>query len=212
LALRAYIEKILVEFYNSDAVAAYPRDPNDANSYVSGVVCIRVIPTQSVFLFKFSKTIVLPVRDYILRGLEIPVYERIARRLYHPHLLPLHAQLVGLRILSEAESTSTYVDSPFTTVFAMTHGMFSLDRNTDLYVNSLLNVQREMDDLLLSCADTHAVSDAEAKLKLTTFRRTILELRRDHQKVLAKDFKKQLREVKSSKRTKRLISQSADQQ
>jgi len=111
------------------------------NSYVSGVVCIRVVPTSTVFLFKCSKTIVLPVEDFVLRGMEEPIYVRIAKRLYHPGLLPLHAQLVGLRVLSEAESTSTIVDSPFTTVFAMTHGMFISDRNTDLYVKALANVQ-----------------------------------------------------------------------
>lgn len=192
-ALRSEIEKTIVQFYNSGVVAAYPCDPNDLNSYVSGVVCIRVVPAQSVFLFKFSKTIVLPVRDFVLRGLEVPIYERIVKRLYHPNILPLHAQLVGLRLLSEAESTSTLVDSPFTTVFAMTHGMFTSDRSTDLYVKALANVQREMDDLLLICADTHAVSDVEARDKLRVFQRTILELRRGHQKLLDHDFKKQLR-------------------
>lgn len=192
--LRAEIETALVEFYESKAVLTYTRDLKDSDGYVQGVICIRVVPTETVFLFKFSKTIVLPVRDYVLRGMEVPIYERIAKRLYHPHIFPLHAQLVGLRVLSEAESTSTAVDSPFTTVFAMTHGMFTHDRNTDLYVKALANIQREMDDLLLACADTHAVSDAETKVKLRTFHRTILELRRDHQRTLAKDFKKYMRD------------------
>jgi hypothetical protein len=193
--LRAEIEKTIVEFYQSPAVVAYPRDPSDPNSYVSGVICIRVVPDKNVFLFKFSRTIVLPVFDFVLRGLEVPIYERIAQRLYHPGVLPLHAQLIGLRILSEAESTSTVVDSPFRTVFAMTHGMFGLDRNTDLYLKTLANVLRAMDELLLVCTDTHAVSDTDAKAKLLDFRRTILELRRDHRKTLDRDFRKQLREM-----------------
>lgn len=197
-ALRVEIESALVKFYESEPVKAYPRATDDPNSYVSGVVCIRVVPTSTVFLFKCSKTIVLPVEDFVLRGMEEPIYVRIAKRLYHPGLLPLHAQLVGLRVLSEAESTSTIVDSPFTTVFAMTHGMFISDRNTDLYVKALANVQHEMDDLLLACADTHAVSDAEARVTLKAFYRTVLELRRDHQRLLERDFKKQLRDVTPS--------------
>lgn len=196
--LRSEIENALVEFYESNAVVAYTRDLKDSDSYVSGVICIRVVPTETVFLFKFSKTIVLPVKDYILRGMEVPIYERIARRLYHPDLLPLHAQLIGLRVLSEAESTSTAVDSPFTTVFAMTHGMFTSDSNIDLYVKALANVQREMDDLLVACADTHAVVDAEARAKLKTFQRTILRLRRDHKKTLWNIFVKELRKSKPS--------------
>jgi hypothetical protein len=191
--LRIEIETALVEFYESKAVLTYTRDLRDSDSYVSGVICIRVVPIEAVFLFKFSKTIVLPVKDYVLRGMEVPIYERIAKRLYHPDLLPLHAQLVGLRVLSEAELTSTAVDSAFTTVFAMTHGMFTSDCNTELYVRALANVQREMDDLLLACADTHAVSNAEAGVKLRAFHRTILELRRDHKSTIAKDFEKYMR-------------------
>jgi hypothetical protein len=193
--LRSEIEKTIVQFYKSDPVVAYPRDLNDPNSYVSGVVCIRVVPDKKVFLFGFSKTIVLPVKTFILRGLEIPIYASLAKRLYQPNLLPLHAQLVGLRVLSEAQSTSTLVDSPFITVFAMTHGMFALNRNTDLYLKALSRIQCEMDDLLLACADTHAVSQEEARAKLRTFNRNILELRRDHHRTLAKEFKKYMREA-----------------
>jgi hypothetical protein len=205
LELQQEIQKSVVQFYSSDAVKAYPCDLNDLNSYVSGVICIRVVPTETVFLFKFSKTIVLPVRDFVLRGWEGPIYDRIVKRLFRPLILPLHAQLVGLRTLSEAESTSTAVDSPFTTVFAMTHGMFTSNRSTDLYVQALANVQREMDDLLLICADTHAVPDAEARARLKAFQQTILVLRRDHQKLLDRDFKKDLRGVtpSTSRRSKR---------
>lgn len=198
--IRIEIESSLVKFYGSESVKAYPRSMDDTNSHVSGVVCIRVVPDSTVFLFKFSRTIVLPVQDFVLRGMEEPIYVRIAKRLYHPHLLPLHAQLIGLRVLSEAESTSTIVDSPFTTVFAMTHGMFTSNGNTDTYVKALANVQREMDDLLLACADTHAVSNAEAKVRLTKFQKTILGLRRDHQKQLERDFNRQLGRRKTGER------------
>lgn len=196
--LRTEIEKTIVKFYQSDPVANYPRDLNDPNSYVSGVICIRVVPEKNVFLFKFSKTIVLPVRTFVLRGLDIPIYASLAKRLYHPNLLPLHAQLVGLRVLSEAQSTSTLVDSPFTTVFAMKPAMFALDRNTDLYLKALANVQCELDGLLLSCADTHAVSDADARASLKAFQKTILELRRDHHRSLQREFEKEMRDIKQS--------------
>lgn len=191
--LRSEIQSAIVEFYKSDPIANYPRDLGDPNSYVSGVVCVRVVPEKSVFLFRFSKTIVLPVKTFVLRGLEIPVYASLAKRLYRPNILPLHAQLVGLRVLSEAQSTSTLVDSPFTTVFAMTHGMFASNRNTDLYLKALSNVQREMDDLLLTCADTYAVSQVEAKIRLSAFQRTIHELRREHHRELQRNFEKELR-------------------
>jgi hypothetical protein len=206
VGLQHEIENTLVRFYGSAPVVAYPHDPADANSYVSGVVCIRVVPTSTIFLFKFSKTIVLPVRDFVLRGLEVPIYQHIAARLYHDMLLPLHAQLIGLRLLSEAKSTSTIVDGPFTTIFAMTPGMFALDRNTDLYVTALGNVQHAMDDLLLTCADTHAVSDAEARDRLKAFRRTIIELRRDHHRSLQREFEKEMREIMPSvsRRSKRV--------
>ncbi len=195
LELRSEIEKTIVRFYESDPVVAYPRDLNETNSYVSGVICIRVVPEKTVFLFRFSKTIVLSVKTFALRGFDIPIYASIVKRLYQPNILPLHAQLVGLRVLSEAQSTSTLVDGPFTTVFAMTHGMFASNRNTDLYLKVLANVQREMDDLLLACTDTHAVSDSEARMNLKAFQRTILELRRDHHKLLQRDFKKELRDI-----------------
>jgi hypothetical protein len=198
IELRAEIETAIVQFYSSDPVANYPRDLNDPNSYVSGVICIRVVPKEAVFLFRFSKTIVLPVRTFVLRGLEIPVYASLAKRLYRPNILPLHAQLVGLRVLSEAQSTSTLVDSPFTTVFAMTHGMFASNRNTDLYLKALSNVQREMDDLLLACADTHAVSKEEARTSLKAFQRTIEELRQEHHKALQRDFAKETRGIMRS--------------
>jgi hypothetical protein len=182
------------QFYASPSYAVYPSpDPHDPNLHVSGVVCVRVVALAKVFLFKFSKTIVLPVKDYVLRGLDVPTYDRIVKRTYRPHPLPLHAQLLGLQVLSEAAATSAVVDGPFTTVFAMTHGMFASDRQTALYVQTLARVQQAMDDLLLVCTDTHAVSDAEAKERLRGFSRTILDLRREGKKQLDRDFRKYLK-------------------
>ena len=95
--------------------------------------------------------------------------------------------------MSEAASTSTYVDEPFTTVFAMTHGMFPSDRCTPMYVQTLIRVQQEMDDLLIACADTHAITDADARKRLKVFNRTILDLRKEHKKNLFQDFKQEMK-------------------
>lgn len=191
LSLQQHLQSVLSAFYASPTIKSYPLDPNDANSYVSGIVCVRVVPLQKVFLFKFSKTVVLPVRDFVLRGFEAPIYSRVVKRLYPTPLLPLHAQLVGLRVLSEAASTSTAVDAPFTTVFAMTHGMFESSRNHDLYLKALANTESAMNQALIACVDTHAVSDTQARDTLKELTCQILGFRREHKRALKIDFKKQ---------------------
>lgn len=190
LSIQTHIQKVLTDFYDSPEVKSYPLDPADANSYVSGVICVRVVPLAKVFLYRFSKTIALPVKDFALRGFEAPIYHRIVKRLYQTPMLPLHAQLVGLRVLSEAASTSSYVDDPFTTVFAMTHNMFTHNRSTPTYVRMLTKVQQEMDDLLIYCADTHAVSDSHARKGLRIFNKMIFHLRHEHKRQLDQEFRK----------------------
>ena len=190
LSLQDHIQTVLVDFYESPVVKAYPLNPSDPNSQVSGVVCIRVIPAQKVFLFQFSGTIALPVSDFVLKGLEAPIYSRVVKRLYPTPLLPLHAQLVGLRVLSEAAATSSVVDSPFTTVFAMTHGMFEHSRNHDLYLKALAHADEVMNTTLLACVDTHAVSDKDARSSLKALTTAILKCRRDHKRALSRDSKR----------------------
>lgn len=188
LSLQRELQKILVDFYKSPAVRNYPADPTDPNSYVSGVVCIRVMPLSKVFLFKFSKTIVLPVKDFVLRGMEEPIYQHIAQRLYRRDLLPLQARLLGLHLLTEAASTSNQIGPPMRVVAMLEVGVFADDRDAPAYVRAVANIQAAMDDLLLACADTHAVSDAEARKRLRIFSSTIIRLLKEH----TKDHKREL--------------------
>lgn len=189
-SLQDHIQNVLVDFYDSPAIRAYPRHPNDANSTVSGIVCVRVIPTKSIFLFQFSGTIALPLKTFALKGVEGPIYSRLVQHLYPEPMLPLHAQLVGLRVLNEARTTSTAVDEPFTTVFAMTHGMFAFSRNHDLYLKALANTESAMRAALIACVDTHAVNDNEARKTLKALTNDILKFRREHKRALKIDFEK----------------------
>ena len=195
LSLQKVLAKTLVDFYDSPEIAAYPRDTTDPNSFVSGVVCIRVVPISKVFLFKFSRTVVLPVKDYVLRGMEEPIYSHIVKRLYRPGILPLQARLLGLHVMSEAASTSNQIDHPMRVVFAMTHGMFSDDSETDHYLQALSGVQRAMDDVLIACADTHAVKDHEVRQMLKLFGQRIVKARREFARGHTQRFKEAMRPV-----------------
>jgi hypothetical protein len=201
VTLKKEIQKIFTEFYESSAVKAYALDPNDPNAAVSGVVCIRVAPLGAVFLFKFSKTIVLPVKDFVLRGIEEPIYHHIGQRLYRPNLLPLQARLLGLHLFTEAGLTSNQIGGPTRVVFATRSGMYADDRNTALYASTVTMVQRAMDDVLLACADTSAVSAADVKAQLRTLGRTIQELRAQHVKQLDNQSKKDLKSWGLTKRS-----------
>jgi hypothetical protein len=197
-ALRAEIERTLVDFYETPAIKNYPIDPSDPNSYVSGVICVRIRKLEKVLLFKFSKTIALPVTTYVLRGMEVPIYDHIIQRLYRRDILPLQAQLLGIHLLTQASQTSTHVGEPFSVVYAMTHGMFADDREDErrLLIESLTRTQRAMDDLLLMCTETRVISDFSVKHQLKMFRRQIMELRKDQTKKQRELFKRYLHGTK----------------
>jgi hypothetical protein len=186
--LQKEIQTILTAFYASEPIKAYPVDWNDANTAVSGVICIRVIRSSSVFLFRFSKTVVLPVRDFVLRGIEEPIYQHIAKRLYRPTLNVLQAELLGIHLLTEAGSTSTQIGGETRVVFAMLHGMYAEERSEalKLYEEGVANVERVMDDLFLECADTQTVSDARLRVRLKEFIRTIRKVREERGVRIAK--------------------------
>jgi len=178
-------------------VKAYPVDASDPNAFVSGVICIWVSSLEKVFLFKFSKTIVLPVTDFVLRGMEAPIYQHIAQRLYRPNIIPLQAQLLSLYLLTQASKTSTVIGEPFSIVYAMARGMFIDDRRgeLDLLTNSLVKVQQAMDDLLLICTDTNAATDGEVKRKLREFQQQIMGLRKEQARRQDQLFTKRLRSL-----------------
>jgi hypothetical protein len=71
--------------------------------------------------------------------------------------------------MSLASNTSAVVGEPFQTVFAMTHGMFGSDHDTDRYLEILDDVQAAMDGVLLSCADVHAVDQSEFNTLVRAF-------------------------------------------
>ena len=151
------------------------------------MICIRVIQSSKVFLFKFSKTVVLPVKDFVLRGMEEPIYQHIARRLYRPDLNIQQAQLLGLHLFTEAGSTSTQIGGQTRVVWAMPHGMWALDQEHALRLEaeSIAEVQRAMDNLFIACADTRTLRDATVKTLLRDFIRTINALRKDSGKRIA---------------------------
>jgi hypothetical protein len=186
--IQSEIQRIITAFYASEPIKAYPVDWNDPNAAVSGVICIRVVRSSKVFLFKFSKTVVLPVRDFVLRGMEEPIYQHIAKRLYRPTLNILQAQLLGIHLFAEAASTSNQIGGPTRVVFAMGHGMFAEEREEamKLYAESAANVQRAMDDLFLECADTLTVSDTDLMKHLREFMRALKRFRTDRGKRIAK--------------------------
>lgn len=180
-SVQAALQGILVAFYERPAITVFPADPDNANASVSGVICLRVVQSEKVFLFTFNKTAVLPVEDFVLRGMEEPIYRHIAQRLYRPDLSPLQAQVLGLHLFKEAGATSTQIGGDTSVVFAMTYDMFAYDRGDELkvFADGVAAVQQAMDLLLIPCADTLLVSDAEVKALLKNFRRDILDLRRE---------------------------------
>jgi len=180
-AIQHELQTILASFYSSDHVKSYPVDWNDANTAVSGVICIRVIRTSKVLLFRFSRTIVLPVKDFVLKGIEEPIYQHIVKRLYRPGLNLLQAEMLGLHLLTEAGSTSNQIGGLTRVVWAMDHGMWALEHEEALKLEAegIADVQRAMDDLFIACADVRTVSDATLKSRLRDFGRTIRALRKD---------------------------------
>lgn len=200
VSLRAALGKMLIAFYDQPTVKMY-RDgfaPGDTNASPTGVICIRVEPQGDVFLFKFSATLVTPVDDFVLCGLDTPPYRNIAKRLYTPAILPLQARLLGLYVLAQASAESLHVGPPINVVFGMKSGMFPDDENNEIYLSAIVSAQQAADHLLLACADTHAVSAKELDARLKIFRKMIVDIRRSHAKELANHVREKLKRFKST--------------
>jgi hypothetical protein len=120
-----------------------------------------------------------------LAGFNIEVYQHIARELFSHASSTAQVVLVGLRILDLARQTSTCVDAPFSGVLVTSDGLFKLNGGTLAELTlSLSTFGANMDQLLLSCADT-SIPPEDFTAQLDKFKEHALHMRQEYLEAVA---------------------------
>lgn len=176
--LKTLIQSTLRKF-RSDEAKAYSR----ADLGFRLLICARSIEPQAIEAWTTTGSQLEPIPEdppYVMVGMEEQLYEYELKRAYPEPRSLVQATILALHVLSIAEQTSRYVESPFRVVVMQPKGMWSEDKAVVSELEQRLGVFAPMlTDLMLACPDT-TMKSKDFLEKLSVFERELLQLRADY--------------------------------
>jgi hypothetical protein len=175
--VKQLMERRLPHFFNLE-VANYPcADEEKLHKFI---VAAHSTVDRKFQVWASRNTVLIPVTSYEIAGVEDKLYDYVARQFYRPNMKFSQAILAGLYVLTVAESTSSYVRSPFQTAVIWAGGIETeKDENTKAIVERLKQYENKINDLFLACADIE-VGVPEFEDQVDDFKKTASRLHQDH--------------------------------
>src|SRR5438874_7631882 len=176
--VKQVVEQRLPSFYIQ--VAAHPA-PDDIRQQEHKFIIAAYSKSDNNFeVWANRSTALIAVTSYELAGVEDVLYDHIAQRMFLPSMTFQQAVLAGLYLFTIAESTSTYIRGPIQ-VAAISENGISMEKPeyVQLMQNHLRAYERDMNRVLLACADT-SIAVHDLQNILSEFSADAAAMHRDH--------------------------------
>jgi hypothetical protein len=171
---RASISGALLDFHANE-VNWYPAPADE--KLCSFVLAITPRTETSTFLWRIRGTVILPVGDFALIGVNEAMYSHELQRLYRRGFSTNQAILLGIHLFSLAKATSNYVGGNTDIIAVLNNRIYELDAREVRALEERVAAFNERMAALVLAAPDYAMSKPEFGQLFKEFKQQVIKLR-----------------------------------